>query len=108
MHRALVEMGHEAIVLGDQMPIDSPDTAVIAIAQERRAILVSLNGDFADIVSFPPANFAGVIACQVKNHPEVIPAILERLRVYFVRHPRQGDYEGRLLIVEPHRIRVRR
>jgi len=63
------------------MATDSDDSAVLAKAQGLEA-LISLNGDFADIVMYPPANFLGIIALQVKDHPEVIPALLRRLLNY--------------------------
>ena len=40
---------------------------------------MSLNGDFADIVIYPPSSYGGIISLQVKSHPEVIPALLTRL-----------------------------
>jgi hypothetical protein len=52
---------------------NSPDESVIAKAQELNAILLSLNGDFADIVRYPPAQFDGIVALQIRDHPEIIP-----------------------------------
>jgi len=37
------------------------------------AILLSLNGDFADIVNYPPKNYKGIVALQVRNHSEILP-----------------------------------
>jgi predicted nuclease of predicted toxin-antitoxin system len=45
---------HEVMRLKDLMPVESSDAIVIAKAQEIGAILLSLNGDFADIVTYPP------------------------------------------------------
>jgi predicted nuclease of predicted toxin-antitoxin system len=59
--------------LRDVMPADSADTLVTARALEINAILLSLNGDFADIVTHPPENYGGIIALQMRNHPEIIP-----------------------------------
>ena len=83
---------------------------MLAKAQELEleAILISLNGDFADIVMYPPVNFVGIIALQVKDHPEVIPALLRRLFDYLAAHPSMDDYKGQLFLVEPHRIRIRK
>ena len=81
---------------------------VIAKAQALNAILVSLNGDFADIITYPPSKYKGIIALQVKNHPEVIPALMERLMKYFSVHPEISYYQGKLLVVEAHRIRIRK
>jgi hypothetical protein len=41
------------------MPAESPHLAVIAEAQDLGAVLLSLNGDFADIVAYPPEKFGG-------------------------------------------------
>ena len=63
--------GHQVDRLGDHLPTDVPDSEVIAKAKELDSILVTLNGDFADVVSYPPAEYRGIIGLQVKNHPKV-------------------------------------
>lgn len=52
--QTLKEVGHTVHCLRDHLPTNSPDAAVIQRTQELDAILVSLNGDFADIVAYPP------------------------------------------------------
>ena len=106
--RALHDAGHQVFILREHIPKDSPDSVVIAKAQKLNALLVSLNGDFADIVIYPPSQYKGIIALQVKNHPEVIPALMERLMRYFSTHPAMNHYQGKLLLVEAHRIRIRK
>ncbi|MGA9058668.1 MAG: DUF5615 family PIN-like protein [Terriglobia bacterium] len=59
---ALREAGHKVVCLKGYLPTESPDALVIAKAQELDAILLSLNGDFADIVAYPPARFKGIVA----------------------------------------------
>ena len=61
--------GYEVFRLRDYISINSADSDVISKAQELDSILVSLNGDFADIVTYPPANYKGIISLQVGNHP---------------------------------------
>lgn len=104
---ALRAPGHEVLRLKEQMPAESPDLAVIAKAQEFGAILLSLDGDFADIVAYPPGEFGGIVALQIHDHPEITPAVTNRLLLYLAAHPRQQDYRGKLLLVEAHRLRVR-
>jgi predicted nuclease of predicted toxin-antitoxin system len=104
----LCNAGHQVLILREYIPRDSPDQVVIAKAQELNAILVSLNGDFADIVTYPPSKYKGIIALQVKNHPEVIPALMEMLVKYFSAHPEMNHYQGKQLLVEAHRIRIRK
>lgn len=105
--QTLREHGHDVSRLREHLPVDSSDVDVIAFAQKLDAILLSLNGDFADIVTYPPPKYAGIIAIQLKNHPESIPQLMQRLHGYFADHSDREHYRGRLLLVEVHRIRVR-
>ena len=104
----LQQAGHDVLRLRDHIPPDSSDQLVILKAQELDAILLSLNGDFADIVTYPPANYKGILTLQVRNHPEIIPQLLKRLRGYLSAHDDMERYSGRLLVAETHRIRSRR
>ena len=103
----LRQQGHNATPLREVLPIRSADSVVIAKAQELGAILLSLNGDFSDIVTYPPAHYQGILALQLHNHPEIIPQLLERLNALLNAHPDQAYYRGKLFLVEVHRIRVR-
>ncbi|MCL5773867.1 MAG: DUF5615 family PIN-like protein [Firmicutes bacterium] len=105
--KTLQDAGHEVFLLKDYIPADSTDIDVISKAQEFNSILLSLNGDFADIVIFPPSKYKGIIAFQVRNHPEVIPRIIVKLNNYFSANPAIHHYKGKLLLVEVHRIRIR-
>ena len=103
----LRDAGHEVLRLKDHIPTDSPDSVVISKAQDHEAILVSLNGDFADIVAYPPEKYRGIIALQVRNHPEVIPQIMDKLISFLSSHAEMVYYVGKLLLVEAYRIRIR-
>lgn len=103
----LRESGHQVTLLREVLPIRALDPDVIAKAQARGEILLSLNGDFSDIVAYPPANFLGIIGIQLHNHPEVIPKLMNRLVAFIEVHPNQDFYRGKLLLVEVHRIRIR-
>ena len=104
--RTLQARGHEVIALRRVLHPRSPDEIVIAKAQESASIL-SLNGDFADIVTYPPADYQGIIAIQLHNHPEILDRLMEHLVAYLDAHPDPLHYRGKLLIVEVHRIRIR-
>lgn len=98
---------HEVVRLKDVLPTESPDAVVIAKAQELNAILLSLNGDFADIVVYPPGRYKGIIALRMRNHPEIIPQLATRLTAYLALHPATAHYTGKLFVVESGRIRIR-
>jgi predicted nuclease of predicted toxin-antitoxin system len=104
---ALQNAGHAVDLLRHHLPINAKDPDVIASAQNLDAVLVTLNGDFADIINYPPAKFGGIVALQVKNHPESLPAIVMRLLTYLGEHPDREHYAGKLLLVEAHRIRIK-
>jgi len=97
----------EVLRLKDHLPIESADAVVIAKAQELDSILLSLNGDFADIVVYPPADYQGIVTLQVRNHPEILSQLISRLKAYLFLFPDMRHYQGKLLLVEVHRIRVR-
>jgi predicted nuclease of predicted toxin-antitoxin system len=100
--------GNEVLRLRDYLHINALDSVVISKAQELNTILITMNGDFADIITYPPKDYKGIIALQVRNHPEVLPQVLILLNGYLSSHKNMNDYEGKLFLVEPHRIRIRR
>jgi predicted nuclease of predicted toxin-antitoxin system len=104
---ALTREGYDVFPLQDHLPTDAADPSVIAKAQELGAILLFLNGDFADIVNYPPERYKGIIALRVRNHPEITQLVVSRLKDFLSAHPDATFYEGKLLIVEPGRIKIR-
>jgi predicted nuclease of predicted toxin-antitoxin system len=104
---SLRQSGYDVVLLREVIPPRSPDPLVIAKAQALGRILVSLNGDFSDIVTYPPSRYLGIISLQLHNHPEAMPSLMRQLLAYLDAHPSPSDYQGFLLIVEPHRIRIR-
>ena len=109
--RSIIELlkksGNEVLILEDYIPPVSKDNIVIAKAQELDSILLTLNGDFADIVTYPPTKYKGIIAVQLRNHPEIITQLIDRLNKYIKENPKMSYYNGKLFIVEVHRIRVK-
>lgn len=105
--QSLATTGRDVLRLKDHLPTESPDSVAIAKAQDLDAILLSLNGDFGDIVAYPPSRFKGIVALQVLNHPEVTLHLLERLNRYLEQHAGMKEYAGKLAIVDASRIRVR-
>lgn len=99
--------GYQVTTVSEVLPVRSPDPIVIRKAVELNSILLTLNGDFSDIVAYPPRNYLGIVAFQLHNHPEVIPNLLSRLTSYLQSHPDPLHYHGKLFLIEPHRIRIR-
>jgi len=104
---SIQNLGFDVLILKKYIPKDSEDSKVILEAQKRDSILISLNGDFADIITYPPPKFKGIIAIQLRNHPKVIGKIMELLNKYLLKNPNMEHYKGKLFLIEPHRIRVK-
>ncbi len=104
---ALEAEGHEVVRLSDRLRVDAEDAVVIEEAQKVGAILLSLNGDFADLLRYPPEEYGGIVALQVRNRPEAIASIMDKLLDYLEEYPDQSHYIGKLFLVEAHRIRIR-
>jgi len=107
MIQALRNAGHEVLRLKEYLPVESADEVVIERTQELDSMLLSLNGDFADIVAFPPPLYKGIISIQIRNRPRLTKALMERLTRYLDLHPSADHYKGKLLVVEVDRIRIR-
>jgi predicted nuclease of predicted toxin-antitoxin system len=105
--QSLQDGGFIVYRLRDYIPPGSSDPVVISKAQELDAILISLNGDFSDIVTYPPSHYKGIIAIQLKNHPELIPKLMEKLKHYLSLNSDMNYYRGKLIIAEVHKIRIR-
>lgn len=105
--RVLRDEGHEVILLGDVLPVASADRIDLEKAQQLQAVLISLNGDFADIVAYPPRRFRGIIALQLHNRPEALPNLMKRLISYLTSNPAMKNYAGKLFVAEVDRIRIR-
>lgn len=98
--------GYDALRLRDALPPRTPDFRVIDKARELDRILLSLNGDFSDIVAYPPGQYKGIIAIQLHNRLETTNKLMERLLGFLSVHSDQEYYHEKLLIVEVHRIRI--
>jgi hypothetical protein len=103
----LRQFGCDVQLLREHLPTRAPDRDVIAKAQELKSILVSLNGDFANIVTYRPEAYGGIVSIQLHDHPETIPSLVAGLARFISERPHPHDYQGKLFIVEPHRIRIR-
>ena len=97
------EAGHDAVTVLDQGlgGAGDPDVAS-ACLRERRAI-VTLDTDFADIRTYPPHEYAGIVVfrlnSQARDHVlEVATRLIRAL---------PSELDGLLWIVEESRIRIR-
>ncbi|ERN39931.1 hypothetical protein KR51_00035290 [Rubidibacter lacunae KORDI 51-2] len=101
---ALGAVGYDVASVRDRLPGDASDLTVLRCARDLDAVLVSLDNDFTNLAAYPPANYGGIIALQVRNFPEYLPQLLETLLSYLQSQPDPEHYRGALLYVEVPRI----
>ena len=96
--------GHDALTVWDQGLTGKPDGQVAEVCQREGRVLVTLDTGFADIRSYPPESFPGIVVLRLgqqsrKNVLEVLSRVLGLLDRELLA--------GRLWVVDEHNVRVR-
>ncbi len=105
--RSLQTGGFQVTRLKEVMAIDSDDPQVIAKATDLDLILLTLNGDFSNVTTYPPNRYRGIISIKLQDHPKITQVLMKRLVKYLTANPQREHYIGKLFIIEHHRIRIR-
>lgn len=100
----LRQFGHDAITVLEQHLGGSADAEVASVCQREGCALVTSDTDFADIRTYPPEEFPGLIVLRLRwqDKPHILQ-VFRRVIVVLSIEP----LEGHLWIVEEGRIRVR-
>jgi len=96
--------GHDATsVLGQELG-GATDSALAEHCRAEERALVTLDAGFADIRSYPPESFSGIVVLRLRRHDK--PYILDVIRQLL---PRFGTepLSSHLWIVEEGRVRIR-
>lgn len=62
----LCDQGHDAISVVDQNLAGAPDGDVANVCRTEQRVLITLDVDFADIRTYPPEEYAGIIVLRPK------------------------------------------
>lgn len=101
---ALRAAGHDAATVYEEHLAGTPDPDLAAVIQREARGLVTLDLGFADIRSYPPADYLGLIVMRPSTQDK--PHVLEVFDAV-VRLLATEPVIGRLWIVEDHRTRIR-
>lgn len=82
------------------------DQEVFTRAQELGAVLLTGDGDFANILRFPLGSHAGIVVSRIPDDVPVTTLNAELLKA--IRELQDEDLSGILVIVEIGRVRIRR
>src|SRR5690606_21698980 len=101
---ALQAAGHDAVTIHDQRMVGTPDPQVAVVCQSERRALVTLDLDFADIRTYPPGDFPGIIVLRPRTQakPFVLSLIAQLTPLLGVE-----QLDARLWIVQENGVRIR-
>ena len=96
--------GHDALSVFDQSLAGQPDGRIATVCQGEDRALITLDTDFSDIRTYPPADYPGLLVLRLPRQsvPEVTRIVRRLLEVL-----KRNNCRGQLWIVERNRIRVR-
>lgn len=100
----LKSLNYDVVTVLDQGMIGARDNTIINVCSEEERILITLDLDFADVCTYPPKQYAGIIVIRV-NIQEKYHIINIFKRVIPLLKP--GEIKQRLWIVEESRVRIR-
>jgi len=96
--------GHDTVSLLDEVAAGAQDVTVAQLVQSEGRILVTLDLDFANIRTYQPSDYRGIVVLRPRNSSaDEVLRLLTRLIVAVERE----TLDGRLWIVDEQRIRVR-
>ena len=73
----LTEHGHDAMTVFQENLAGAPDSDISIACQREKRALVTLDTDFADIRTYPPQDFSGLVILRIK--PKIS---LENTRIF--------------------------
>jgi predicted nuclease of predicted toxin-antitoxin system len=102
-------LGHRGYVADDVRDLGLRGAAgrqVFERAQVLEAVLLTGDGDFANILEFPPGSHAGIIVSRIPD--QYSSEALNRALLQAIEDLTAEEIRGSLIIVEAGRIRIRR
>ena len=100
----LREAGWECSTVYDEGLNGANDIQISEACRTERRVLFTLDQDFGDIRTYPPADYLGIVVLRPRDpHREAVLQLLRRA----LRLLERDWSSNRLWIVEPDRIRVR-
>jgi len=102
--QVLAVAGHDATTVLDQNLGGEADSQISAICLAEGRVILTLDLDFADVRSYPPDEYAGIIVLRLSlQDKQSVIAIAQKLVVLLEHEPSSG----KLWIVDETRVRIR-
>ena len=86
------------------LPSGTDDAAIAKTARESKRIILTHDRHFANILAYPPSQYAGII--RIRISPPTADVIINSLKELFKRLTPE-DFDKRLVILEKDGFRIR-
>ncbi len=100
----LRQAGYDAVTVVEQHLGGSPDPNVARVCQQENRALITLDTGFADIRTYPPNQYAGIIVLRLKEQDKA--SVLE-VCADLVRLLAEESLTNSLWIVDEQHLRIR-
>lgn len=102
--KILEQSGYDAVTVLDQQLVGMGDLELVSLCCKEDRALITLDTDFADIRTYPPQEFPGLIVLHPyhQDKPHVLEIIKRLLQTLSTER-----LDQRLWIVEEDRLRIR-
>ena len=104
--RILKEQGYEVKDIRDYELRGAKDEEIFEFAQREKAVILTGDRGFGNILRFPLGNHFGIIVANFPN--EMLTKEINRLLLEEFKHLSEDDFKGNLIIIEPDKIRIRK
>lgn len=96
--------GHDAHSVHDEQLRGAADSSIAKVCQEEQRTLITLDLDFADISTYPPQDYHGIIVLRLSRQDrDTVLALMPRVLTLLQSEP----VVQRLWIVDETRTRIR-
>ena len=103
---ALISEGYEVKDVRDHGYRGLGDEEIYTFAQREKAVLLTGDLGFSNILKFPLGQHFGIVVARFPN--EMAPREINREIVTSLRVLGENEFKGNLIILEPGRIRIKR
>ena len=100
----LRQAGHDAVTVHDQGLTGGSDPDLMAVCRREGRVLVTLDLDFADVLTYPPDSSPGIVV--FRGHRQDLPYVLGLL-LRILPLLATETLQNHLWIVEETRVRIR-
>ena len=100
----MLQTGQDGETVHQEELSGASDLTLYEVFVREERCLLTMDIDFADVLRFPPHGTAGIVVLRLPKSPSL--RLMESLAVDLLQFQKAQAIRGRLLIVEPGRVRV--